>query len=396
MKDLESKEYYIRRNAAQDLGDIKEKTAVSKLIELLKDDSEEVRSYAAEALGKIKDKRSILPLIEALKVNWNEGFDEIWPGGEISRSVGGDFIVPALQQFKIEDLKDHLLELMVCDEFHIQHDARKVLEAVGDSTVVEELIEIRDNHKDHETRRVAHLALTNMDRDRFSPKVQSFEDVVEIWERNLDRDRGIEAYEWLEENGQGLEEELLELLVNKSGNVKVEAGYALARLKDKRALPYVIEIFKRSERNSTELHLSAGAIELIGDDSAIPDVIEVLNNGPDMTHRSYAAKVLGELGGDDALSALIDALGHYGSYVDKDIARAIGSIADERAVEPLMELLDDAKDDDLRLSIVCALGNIGTPEVVPVMREGLNDKYRYIRDRSREFLQKMGESVDDQ
>lgn len=61
----------VRKGAAAGLGELKDETAVSSLIEALKDEDKYVRKNAAEALGKIGDKNAMEPLIEALK-------DEDW------------------------------------------------------------------------------------------------------------------------------------------------------------------------------------------------------------------------------------------------------------------------------------------------------------------------------
>jgi hypothetical protein len=57
---------YVRRNAAEALGNIKNKSATGRLIESLQDPDVDVRWNAADALGKLRDQSATDPLIHAL------------------------------------------------------------------------------------------------------------------------------------------------------------------------------------------------------------------------------------------------------------------------------------------------------------------------------------------
>ncbi|RLI75488.1 hypothetical protein DRP04_13445 [Archaeoglobales archaeon] len=64
---LNHRDYRIRKNAAEALGEMKAKKAVDALIKTLKDRDSEVRKAAAYTLGRIRDEKAIKPLIEALR-----------------------------------------------------------------------------------------------------------------------------------------------------------------------------------------------------------------------------------------------------------------------------------------------------------------------------------------
>jgi RimJ/RimL family protein N-acetyltransferase len=66
---LHGKEIEIRRNAAQVLGEMKDKQTMEPLIQALNDESEWVRWRAAQSLGKIEDDRAVESLINALYDN---------------------------------------------------------------------------------------------------------------------------------------------------------------------------------------------------------------------------------------------------------------------------------------------------------------------------------------
>jgi len=64
---LKNENPFVRRNAAEALGEIKDSSAVKPLIDTLKDNDLIVRRNAAKALGKIKDSSAEEPLTSALK-----------------------------------------------------------------------------------------------------------------------------------------------------------------------------------------------------------------------------------------------------------------------------------------------------------------------------------------
>jgi HEAT repeat protein len=64
---LKDSEWFVRRYAAEALGQIGDASAVPALIQALKDSNEYVRRYAAEALGQIGDASAVAALIQALK-----------------------------------------------------------------------------------------------------------------------------------------------------------------------------------------------------------------------------------------------------------------------------------------------------------------------------------------
>jgi len=64
---LKNENPFVRRNAAEALGEIKDSSAVKPLINALKDNDLIVRRNAAKALGKIQDSSAEEPLTSALK-----------------------------------------------------------------------------------------------------------------------------------------------------------------------------------------------------------------------------------------------------------------------------------------------------------------------------------------
>ncbi len=63
---LKSNNVYLRRNAVEALGKLKDPIAVEPLIEVLDDKDTYIRKNSAEALGEIGDHRAVMPLVKAI------------------------------------------------------------------------------------------------------------------------------------------------------------------------------------------------------------------------------------------------------------------------------------------------------------------------------------------
>ena len=72
IQELMEGDAYVRLEAAEALGKLKNNRAVEPLIEALHDDDEDVRAEAAKALGEIGSAKAIASLIEALEDNHSE------------------------------------------------------------------------------------------------------------------------------------------------------------------------------------------------------------------------------------------------------------------------------------------------------------------------------------
>ncbi len=72
-----------------------------------------------------------------------------------------------------------------------------------------------------------------------------------------------------------------------------------------------------------------------------------------------------------------------------DAVHALGLLGDERAVPLLIEHLENEENDNLRLQIVRALGWIGSESAVPALEKALADKYPYVRQQAAIALKKI-------
>ncbi|MGC4072229.1 MAG: HEAT repeat domain-containing protein [Nibricoccus sp.] len=72
-----------------------------------------------------------------------------------------------------------------------------------------------------------------------------------------------------------------------------------------------------------------------------------------------------------------------------DAVHALGLLGDERAVPVLVEHLENEPNHHLRTEIARALGWIGSPSAVPALEKTLADKYPHLRQQSAVALKKI-------
>jgi HEAT repeat protein len=118
---------------------------------------------------------------------------------------------------------------------------------------------------------------------------------------------------------------------------------------------------------------------ITGSDSAIPSLLQALNNQDSGVRRS-AAYELGQISSEAAVAALGQALNHEDSEVRSQAAYELGQIGSEAAVAALHDALDD-QEYQVRESAASALGSIGTDAAVAALRIALNDENFEVRGR---------------
>ncbi|MDP6364523.1 MAG: HEAT repeat domain-containing protein, partial [Candidatus Poseidoniia archaeon] len=87
-----------------------------------------------------------------------------------------------------------------------------------------------------------------------------------------------------------------------------------------------------------------------------------------------AAIELGKLGDERAVEPLIEVLGDESKMIGVNAARALGEIGDVRAVEPLIKALDDEYGEVCEYA-ARALGQIGDARAVEPLIKALGDHY---------------------
>ncbi len=175
---------------------------------------------------------------------------------------------------------------------------------------------------------------------------------------------------------------------NEDEDVRGAALRALGRIRDERAIPFLVEALGYPD---TWLPPRIGEILVSIGEPAIPSLQTELKRNPSEHVRMWAAEILGWLNAASAATALGDALSDISPEVRAKAAGALGKIKDDRSVNGLLELLVSDPVPFVRMKASQALGLIGHPAVIDYLVNILKDPEWWVRVRAVEALEKLGE-----
>jgi HEAT repeat protein len=374
-----------RQTVAEILGKLGDTRAVGPLIERLQDEEWYVRQAAAEALGKLGDARAVQPLIEAMEAVGHALLLREQAKALFLNQLVADLMPPE----RLEALRRAAVLVSAGELVGLGRTTAEALGKLGDARAVQPLIG-RLSGADVGVREAAAEALGKLGDARA---------VQPLIGRLSGADVGVReaAAEALGKLGDA---RAVQPLIEAPHSLK--AAEALVKLGDARGVQRLIEILRTENQFVREAAVEA--LGKLGDARAVEPLIEALFDrklGPwkpydyanDGRVRGAAAEALGRLGDRRAVQPLIRALG--GRYApttkggdvrqsaaaaleklgeprwnrittsdfEKDLA-SLGKSSDPRAVEPLIETLQDAAYDVLSKAAAEALGNLGDPRAV--------------------------------
>jgi HEAT repeat protein len=234
VEKLESKDYKVRGQVAEELGGKNPEGAVGPLTRLLEDADWWVRYLAADALGKTKNNKAIEPLVNALRDNNRE--------------------VRFQAQLTLTKVGKHAVEpvtrLLTDENPEVRKGAARVLAFIADKRATETLIAALAD-KEEEVRYHAAWALGNI-REK-----KAVEPLKKLWKEDGDM------------------------------KVQVMAAYGLVRAAgDESALCFLIDTL--TEKDKEIVGDTAWALGKIGNRKAIEGLIRVLKENDKDTHNSTA------------------------------------------------------------------------------------------------------------
>jgi HEAT repeat protein len=139
------------------------------------------------------------------------------------------------------------------------------------------------------------------------------------------------------------------------------------------------EAFARTlSADRAELRMAAAnALRRVGDPSALPPLIETLDD-PNPRVRERAARACGAVGDERAVDALADRLTDSAGRVRREAAAALAAIGTEGALDPLLDATDDRRE-EVRYAAITALGGYrGTAAIDPLIA-ALDDDSEVVR-----------------
>ena len=428
IRALKSKDCRIRRRAAGALGcigeygNIKDKEVedrvVEALCEALHDEDSDIREQAAKALGKIGNGKAVDSLIQALKdptpevryaAKWALEYIDAPASKFVHALKDEDRLVRRTAAFAIAERGDSLANKLL---FKILRNgnrdervrAARALGKTGDLRAVEVLISLL-NEKDRVISEAAVEALGELGDPR---AIKPLLDIL----RNEIHQTGPSS-NVAKALGKLKSEEALDFLLqklkDKDSSTKCRAAYRLGQLGDARAVEPLIQALQDESHHVRAC--AAKALGLIGSPRAIEPLLQALRDHSQV--RKAAAYALQGLGwkprnGREAAYYLA-ALGSGANEITLDadsvkplleaitwreteyriIVAALGKIRDEKAVEHLIDALQD-EDPRIRMGAAAALSAIGDPRAVDALAERLlHDEEILVRRAAAEALHKL-------
>jgi HEAT repeat protein len=156
-------------------------------------------------------------------------------------------------------------------------------------------------------------------------------------------------------------------------NVRIIAAFALRDIGDKKAVPELIRLL--NELNTNQHYLLQTTLFVLGelgDETAIPALVDYLLNEPNIGGQVAAAEALRKLGDKSAAPFLRQRLKHKNPSRREGAVRALGILDDKSATSAIVECLQD-ESLDVRIAAIGTLRRMGDKSTLPKLIEIFND-----------------------
>lgn len=294
----------------------------------------------------------------------------------------------------LEDKRDvdGLIRALKHHDYLIRKEAARALQKVGDETAVDALIDslrYKSWHIDYiilsAVRENSAEALGRIGDELAVPAL------IESLEEDPDEEVRLKSAWALGEIGApGAVDALIIALEDNDWGVRRAAANALGVIGDQRAVPYLIKVLKDGDWQVRKY--AAVSLGKMKDEKAIPILLEAMDDD-DADVRWKAMLALGKMG-EIAVKPLIKTLKNKNWRVRAKSAEVIGKIGGDDALKALMNLLVGKNRDRnhfVRGKAAEALGRIGDESAVKALRHAQNDDYKYVRDKADISIHKISE-----
>jgi HEAT repeat protein len=158
--------------------------------------------------------------------------------------------------------------------------------------------------------------------------------------------------------------------------VRLTAVAALGSLRHPGAVPALAAVVTSNAEDGMR-DAGVRALREIGDESALEALLAALASSGGPTEPMIEA--VARIGSGKAVPALLSLLSDPSDEIRATAAHALAELDDPCAVEPLLQLLRNNRNADVRESAALALGLIGDRSVVPALIEALHDTASSVR-----------------
>ena len=150
-----------------------------------------------------------------------------------------------------------------------------------------------------------------------------------------------------------------------------DAAFALAKLKDKRAVPALLEMLDDKALDVYDKRRAALALAKFKEKQAVPVLIEMLNDRGIRTHlRKDAVDALVQIEDERAIPVLLNLLDS--SVVTEKIVQVIKAFGPS-VVPSLLERMRQTESYQIRNRIAHLLGRVREPELAPIYEQSYNN-----------------------
>ncbi|MCO6438591.1 MAG: HEAT repeat domain-containing protein [Phycisphaerae bacterium] len=358
----------VRAASASALGLIASDRALHALIAALNDDVGFVRGQVVVAISQIPSEISVTALVAALsdldrQVRQIASVALVWVfGGDCSRAVGV------------------LIDALAHEHDRVRRNAARALGWMGGGASAE--------LKEHFSEEMIRTLRQTVEERAVGPLG------TVVADRKSDiRPEAAEALRRLTSPRDSETDALIEALRDGDAKIRRPVVTALGTIGSDRAVDALIASLSDSDGDVREL--AAEALGKTGSHRAVEPLVRLLlersrkATEEEWGERYALALALGRIGSDQALDALLGALGDPHAWVRSQAAEQLGKLGAEKAVAGLTYLLKDP-DRGVRGAAAIALGDVGSADAVDALMNALQDEDDYVRLHAAESLGKIG------
>lgn len=354
----------VRKGAAQAISRAlwngKDESVLAPLVETLKDPEPTVRMGAVSALMALGDNRAVEPLVARLL--------DVQEHMYVRHDA-----VEALGELRDPQSVEPLLSVLNSGGHRFREQVAESLGKIGDARAVEPLASVLNNKDEHENARWGAASALGMLGD---VRGIDYLAALTISQENESRLRcnAISSLEGLKD--ARATPALLAALNDEDADVRYYAVSALGESGDQRAVEAFIRALLEDKSWEVRSKVAEGLAKL-GDPDAIPHLLAALNDDEDMV-RGHAATSLGVLGGVEMFETLLNILNdkNEDGYTRSCAAKGLAAIGDQRAIEPLLQALQE-EDAFMLYGAAEALGELGDLSVLSALESAYQRvKYR--------------------
>jgi HEAT repeat protein/DNA-binding beta-propeller fold protein YncE len=345
-----------------------DKTQAQVLIEFARSDDDDLGLFALQMYGKVCDSDSVSDLASFTKHESPE-----------FRAAAIDALIGTRNQQVVRFLNKALKD----PDEHVRSRAAAGLSNWSSENSAKQLLTLLKDPS-IEVRRNAATALAK------APKKEFLSTILEVLEDESDESIQLSLIQAVGQIGSPKSADVLYgLSRTERTDVRISALAALTKVNDKRAMPTLIRMLDDPDEKIREK--ATAGIGFKGNVAGIPKLVEVRKSDQAESVRIAATRALGNIASNKCIPGLKNAL-HDEAKVRCQAIIGLRRIGGEKAISVLMDRLNDMAP-EVRYNVVSALGELKAKESIPALRKMVEDPNDMVQRAVHKVLGEFGVSV---